>query len=53
MTNKEKLSRILEVEGMLVSKTIIEGYKPNTGDEYQPLRDEIHQLRIELGLRKR
>jgi protein tyrosine phosphatase (PTP) superfamily phosphohydrolase (DUF442 family) len=56
MTNKEYeeiVSRICEVELYLTKKIINNrnaGYKPNTEDEDQPLRDEIHKLRKKIGI---
>ena len=56
MTDKEKeklMSRICEVQLYLTTK-IIDGrntdYRPSTGDEDQPLRDELLKLRKKLGI---
>lgn len=50
----KKQSRIMEIQFYLTTK-IIEGrktnYRPVTGDEDQPLRDEMMKLRKELGIR--
>ena len=48
---RRKRERILEIELYLTKKIIDNrntGYKPSTGDEDQPLRDELKKLREEL-----
>tara|TARA_Y100000310_G_scaffold329908_1_gene400591 strand:+ start:842 stop:1057 length:216 start_codon:yes stop_codon:yes gene_type:complete len=50
-----KNSRILEIELYLTKKVIDNrgtGYKPSTGDEDQALRDELLELRKEIGINK-
>ncbi len=53
----KKVSRIIEVELLLTSLIINnrgkKSFQPNTNDKYQPLRDEIKKLRLELGLLKK
>jgi len=48
-----KNSRILEIELYLTKKIIDNrgtGYKPSTEDEDQILRDELRELRKEIGI---
>jgi len=55
-TYDKKISRIIEIEFLLTSLVIKnrgkKKFQPNTEDKYQPLRDEVKKLRIELGLLK-
>lgn len=55
-TYDKKISRIIEIEFLLTSLVIKnrgkKEFQPNTEDKYQPLRDEVKKLRIELGLLK-
>ncbi len=49
------MSRICEIELYLTKKIIDNrgtGYKPNTDDEDQPLRDELYILRKKIGVKK-
>tara|TARA_R110002020_G_scaffold138469_7_gene308608 strand:- start:63989 stop:64192 length:204 start_codon:yes stop_codon:yes gene_type:complete len=52
-----KVSRIIEIELLLTSLVIKnrgkKNFQPHTGDKYQPLRDEVKKLRIELGILKK
>lgn len=44
MTREEMSSKIIKNE-MIIRKALTEGHKPNTADEYQPLRIENEILR--------
>jgi len=53
----KKLSRIIEIE-LLLTTIIIKNrgknnFQPHTEDKYQPLRNEVKKLRIELGILKK
>ena len=49
---RDKQSRIMEIQQYITTKIITDlNYKPATGDEDQPLRDEMNKLRKELGIR--
>ena len=55
MSEDEMISRICEIELYLTKKIIDNrgtGYKPNTDDEDQPLRDELYILRKKIGVKK-
>ena len=49
LTNQEKLTFILDNEYKITS-AVLNGYRANNGDEFQPVRDKIKKYRIELKI---
>jgi hypothetical protein len=47
MSKNELISRILEIENILM-EAMFNGEKPTNTDDYQPLREEVKLLRLEL-----
>jgi len=56
-SHNRRVSRIIEIELLLTSLVIKnrgkKDFQPHTGDKYQPLREEVKKLRLELGILKK